>query len=75
MAKKNLINHVVRVVRGEVGENGQDMIEVIWDRINHNTLVIVNNKVQKGAMGKKAAQALFERYGLLKVKEDTNDKD
>lgn len=61
---KQITKDIVKVTRGQIGPNGQENIEVIFDRIQKETILKVNGQLVWGVCGK-WAEKFFNKYGLL----------
>lgn len=61
---KKIEKDIVKVTRGQIGLDGQENIEVVYDRLKQETTLSVNGKLVWGVYGK-WAEKFFNKYGLL----------
>lgn len=61
---KQIIKDIIRVTRDQIGPNGQENIEMTYDRVKQETVMTVNGEFVFGMCGK-WAEYFFNKYGLL----------
>lgn len=61
---KQITKDIVKVTRGQIWLDGQENIEVTYDRIKQETTMTVNGQLVWGICGK-LAEKFFNKYGLL----------
>lgn len=61
---KQITKDIIRVTRGQIGPNGQENIEMTYDRVKQETVMKVNGQIVFGMCGK-WAEYFFNKYGLL----------
>lgn len=55
---------IIKVTRGQIGLEGQENLEITYDRIKQETTLKVDGKLVWGVSGK-WAEKFFNKYGLL----------
>ncbi len=61
---EQITKDIIKVTRGQIGLNGQENLEIEYDRINQKTTLKVNGELVWGVCGK-WAEIFFNKYGLL----------